>query len=589
MVKQEQDLGKIRAKLASSGYTPGRKDVLPLLCLFHDADDAEQKRVVQALTRTSFELCSEALSMLERTDTDILSQARVAISRACHAFPPSNDMAEHCLTDLQAADDSTFRAALRIAAHIATEAPSLFESTSVGSLSEIAPILRTRFETSGETAKRSIARVFGTLAREEDAPWLASLVDAVDPELARLARRSKEILERRLRRTSSETEAPGKLSVPSEAGWRAACQAGDLRVRSKRGLEGFVYRDLKPWLATARRARKKNETRDDERHRNADAERTVLDPGRSHREGVLEGPFSGTLQAFFACRMFDAFAFVIPLSPGPTLEEKIKGTLRSKAFETITRAFSDRVVFRLQLKGKGHQRALVWSVAEWCSAQDSFFRNDSRDAGWMLLVDERANECELVPRLADPRFAYRTADVPAASHPTVAAALATIAYDAWRGRRDLSLQEVVWDPFAGSGLELIEYAHKNPAAKLVATDTSEEAEIAFRKNTETSKTTAMFHRIDARTAGVDQFPESPTLLLTNPPLGHRVPGDVASLADSVLRVFASFAADEARIVWISPDRGTDEICNSLGFRKELEKLVDLGGILRPMQLWARYA
>ena len=131
-------------------------------------------------------------------------------------------MAEYCLTELQAADDSVFRAALRIAGHIATEAPAVFESTSVGSLNEVAPILRVRFDVGGETTKRSIARVFGTLAREEDAPWLASLVDAEDPELARLARRSKEILERRLRRTSSDTEAPGKLSAPSETGWRFA-------------------------------------------------------------------------------------------------------------------------------------------------------------------------------------------------------------------------------------------------------------------------------------------------------------------------------------------------------------------------------
>ena len=46
--------------------------------------------------------------MLDRNETEasVLSNARVAISRACHAFPPSKEMAEYCLTELQAADDS---------------------------------------------------------------------------------------------------------------------------------------------------------------------------------------------------------------------------------------------------------------------------------------------------------------------------------------------------------------------------------------------------------------------------------------------------------------------------------------------------
>src|SRR5205085_6866374 len=75
---------------------------------------------------------------------------------------------------------------------------------------------------------------------------------------------------------------------------------------------------------------------------------------------------------------------------------------------------------------------------------------------------------ELRPRLSpDPRHAHRLADVPAASHPPLAACMARLA-----GRQE---NESVWDPFCGSGLELIERALLGGVRRVFGSDRSAEA------------------------------------------------------------------------------------------------------------------
>ena len=90
-------------------------------------------------------------------------------------------------------------------------------------------------------------------------------------------------------------------------------------------------------------------------------------------------------------------------------------------------------------------------------------------------VEEARLEAELVPKgVADPRFAYRGRDVPAASHAPLAAAIA------WLG--GVREGDVVWDPFMGSGTELVERATRGPAAELVGTDLDPRALAAAEAN-----------------------------------------------------------------------------------------------------------
>ncbi|HSN27866.1 MAG TPA: methyltransferase, partial [Kofleriaceae bacterium] len=186
----------------------------------------------------------------------------------------------------------------------------------------------------------------------------------------------------------------------------------------------------------------------------------------------------------------------------------------------------------------GHRRALVWRIARDVAARAPELVNDPTQTVWDVLVDEGA--LELVPRRADdPRFAWRVAEVPAASHPTVAAALAFVA-GARAGER-------VWDPFCGSGAELVERARLGPCT-LLGTDVDESALAAARANLAAANVDATVALADARS----HAPQPVDLILTNPPLGSRVQVDAAGLLVAALPGFARALVPNGRLVWITP-------------------------------------
>src|SRR6185312_7735419 len=120
---------------------------------------------------------------------------------------------------------------------------------------------------------------------------------------------------------------------------------------------------------------------------------------------------------------------------------------------------------------------------------------------------------ELVPDVADPRFAYRKGDVPAASHPTIAAALVRVA-----GVRD---DDVVWDPFVGSGTELCERALAGPYRVLSGSDLDPAALAVARANLLAAGVPEPSLFEGDATRATPPGP-APTLIVTNPPLGRRV-------------------------------------------------------------------
>jgi 23S rRNA G2445 N2-methylase RlmL len=68
-------------------------------------------------------------------------------------------------------------------------------------------------------------------------------------------------------------------------------------------------------------------------------------------------------------------------------------------------------------------------VAEAVSKVRPELVNDPTASPWEVVVDDAngALQVELRPRWHDERFAYRVGEVPAASHPTIAAAIARLA------------------------------------------------------------------------------------------------------------------------------------------------------------------
>src|SRR5204863_303955 len=79
--------------------------------------------------------------------------------------------------------------------------------------------------------------------------------------------------------------------------------------------------------------------------------------------------------------------------------------------------------------GGGKKRSAVWGAAKRV-ADAAGWINDPAAAAWNAGVRVRGELVEVTLEpwgLADPRFAYRKRTVKAASHPTIAAALARIA------------------------------------------------------------------------------------------------------------------------------------------------------------------
>jgi hypothetical protein len=222
----------------------------------------------------------------------------------------------------------------------------------------------------------------------------------------------------------------------------------------------------------------------------------------------------------------------------------------------------------------GHRRALVWQVAKDVAARAPELVNDPSQTVWDVLVDEGA--LELIPRRAeDPRFAWRVAEVPAASHPIVAAALAFVA-GARAGDR-------VWDPFVGSGAELVERARLGPCT-LLGTDISDDALAAARANLAAAGVTATLANADART----HAPQPVDLILTNPPLGSRVQVDAAGLLATALPNFARALAPGGRLVWITPSaKRTAPVAERLGLRRTRDLAIDLGGVRGRLERWDR--
>jgi 23S rRNA G2445 N2-methylase RlmL len=188
---------------------------------------------------------------------------------------------------------------------------------------------------------------------------------------------------------------------------------------------------------------------------------------------------------------------------------------------------------------------------------------------------------ELVPRLSDPRFAYRKGDVPAASHPTIAAALIRAA--------TTRKADVVWDPFVGSGTELCERAIAGSYATLTGSDVDPAALEVARANLEACGAHDVTLLAGDATSLRPPGPR-PTLIVTNPPLGRRVQRSaaLAPLLDRFVTHAAELLAPGGILSWISPfperTRDVAERCRLLMMRA-LE--VDLGGFDAELQVWRK--
>ncbi len=306
-------------------------------------------------------------------------------------------------------------------------------------------------------------------------------------------------------------EAGGRvlLDVDIPAGVR-------IHLRGRRGLEGFVRSEVEGSRLLRGRMR-------------------VVGGGSGLV--ALEAVGGFTLGDVFSLRCFGSLNLV--LGEVARDSEAVAGVIASGRAWGMVHALTEGVPrYRLEFVGEGHRRGAVAEIAERVHALRPEMLNDARLALWALDLHSAGGRLsvELRPRLVpDPRFSYRLADVPAASHPPLAAAMALLA-----GRG-----ESVWDPFCGSGVELVERARLGGVRRVYGSDLSGEALRAAEANLKAAGVKGVLRCCDfrefpriagIRAGGVDQ-------IITNPPLGRRVPipdlkemiGDLFALAAEVLR------------------------------------------------------
>lgn len=295
----------------------------------------------------------------------------------------------------------------------------------------------------------------------------------------------------------------------------------------------------------------------------------------------------GAAERLFRARTMLCFGFPLPpeaIGPSGDLAAALTRALTSpkalRIFETFTKG---PVRFRIDWAGGGKHRAVTWSAAEQIAAACPSIINDPTSSTWDAIVstsnDSTKLEVELRPRFDDPRFTYRQADVPAASHPTIAAALVRVA-----GVRP---DDVVWDPFVGSGMELCERKMAGAYARLIGTDREPAALDAARRNLEAAGATNVDLFCDDALTFVPRGPRPPTLVITNPPMGRRVlrGEDLHSLLDRFLAHAASVLGPGGRIAWITPvPTQSARVAKFLGLERLLAARVDMGGFDAEMQL-----
>jgi len=265
--------------------------------------------------------------------------------------------------------------------------------------------------------------------------------------------------------------------------------------------------------------------------------------------------------------------FTGEMAPG----EAAASLLGSAPVQAIFRAMTEgQIRYRLQWSGTGKQRQDTRACVAALATRAPAMVNDPSERLWDIEVRLTDGKMDVLlrPLFEDPRFAWRVGDIPAASHPTLAAALVRVA--------GVDKTDHVWDPFAGSGLELVERGLAGPYARMIGTDTDAKAIEVARANLKAAGIKAALSVTKAETFE----PGLVDVIITNPPLGSRV-ADGAAVAD-LMAVFiphiASILKPGGRMAWLTRNpRKTDPLVVKAGLTVTFAQAVDLGGVFVTMQ------
>ncbi len=300
-----------------------------------------------------------------------------------------------------------------------------------------------------------------------------------------------------------------------------------------------------------------------------------------------ESPFS--LSDIYTLRCFATAGFFLGKvrESGPAeYTNALASLMTSPLSQSIFNAFTEGSVrYRIEFSGRGPQRNAIRMISDKAYSLCPDILNDPRKAPWSIDLFPSENEIsiELRARLTpDPRFLYRKDDIQAASHPPLAASMARLAGQ--------TSNEIVWDPFCGSGIELIERSLLGGVRNVIGTDLSPDAIAVCRTNFAASNATAVpaifeccdfrdFHKVEGL------GPECVTLIITNPPMGRRIRvQDLRGLIGDIFSVAARVLKPGGRLVFPNPSR-IEPSGHSL--KLDYRKTVDLGGFDCRLEMYVK--
>ena len=306
-------------------------------------------------------------------------------------------------------------------------------------------------------------------------------------------------------------------------------------------------------------------------------------------------PFSLALLYMLRCFATVGFSLGTVRDGDAQWMEKIARAIGSERTRTIMLTATEGAArYRLDFLGRGHQRGAVRQVVDRAYALCSEILNDAREAPWSidvipvglggpLAAAARESSLELRPRLyPDPRLFYRKDDIAAASHPPLAACMARLASE--------PDQKTIWDPFCGSGLELIERSLLGGVKHVYGTDLDPKAIEVARVNfaaaqmdSTRSEFTCCDFRDAPREAGIQ--PGSVSLIITNPPLGRRVRvKDMQGLFADLYAASGRALRSGGRLIFVNPLRSGP---SERFFKLEYRQSVDLGGFNCRLELYRK--
>jgi predicted RNA methylase len=528
--------------LGEPGYTPPQASLPELLTVLSESAPEEREPLERAIARAGGAAVTAVLSAL-----DVVTEQR---------RPPLLALAARLCSQVR---EPSPRAALRavLASELEQGDPAFrkWAARGLGKLGDTSAepsLLRALLRSTG-TETKSLVDALGALGGAASLAALRRLTSS-DADLQRRRERALLLIERR---ASRERAAVLALDRPLGRSWPIVltCRAGLADLLGRELVELGLLAGGLAALGAAPAAR---------------ATRLVID-------------HAGSLRALLASRLAIDVALSIPLDAAVVdpVERIAAALTRRDTLEALASWCDGSARFRVAWSDGGHHRSRAWALAQSVRRRSTEIVNDSQRALWTARVrSDGEGPLELQPRLdPDPRFAYRVSEVRAASHPTLAAALARFA--------GVQEQEVVWDPFVGSGLELVERARLAPVAELWGSDIDARALTAARANLDAAGLGAA--QLVERSA-LEFAPLGVSLILTNPPMGRRLArdGSLAELLEQFVRHAASVLRPKGRLVWLSPlARQTERAARAAGLEVSNGPDVDLGGFDARLQTCTR--